>query len=133
MKKDKGKVTGIGGVFFKSRDPKALKAWYAKSLGIPVDKYGHSFVWREDQNPEKRCLTQWSPMEESTDYYAPSEHDFMINYRVEHLDTLLKHLKSEGAEQVGEVQDFDYGRFAWVLDPEGRKIELWEPKDEPLL
>ncbi len=129
----KGRVTGIGGIFFKSKDPKAMRAWYEKALQLPMDQYGHSFVWRSDDNPEARGITQWSPMEESTDYYAPSEREFMINYRVEHLDDLLASLKAQGISQVGAIEDYDYGRFAWIMDPEGRKLELWEPKDAALL
>lgn len=129
----KGRITGIGGVFFKSKDPKALKSWYSESFGLSMDEYGHSFTWRNDENPDEQCLTQWSPMAADTDYYAPSQAEFMINYRVEHLDELLRHLRSKGVEQVGDIQSFEYGRFAWVLDPEGRKIELWEPVDAPLL
>ena len=128
-----GKVTGIGGVFFKTKDPKALKEWYEKALGIPMDQYGHAFVWRDDAKPEERCITQWSPMDEQTDYYAPSEHPYMINYRVDDLDAILERLISQGAKQVGEIEKYDYGRFAWVLDPDGRKLELWEPIDRVFL
>jgi predicted enzyme related to lactoylglutathione lyase len=128
-----GKVTGIGGIFFKTEDPKKTKQWYADALGIEMDKYGHSFTWRFDHAPHLRGLTQWSPMEASTDYYAPSKEPFMINYRVDDLDALLARCKDMGIQQIGKIESFDYGRFAWILDPDGRKIELWEAIDEPLL
>ncbi|MEQ9188822.1 MAG: VOC family protein [Cryomorphaceae bacterium] len=129
----KGKVTGIGGIFFKSKDPKAMKDWYEKAFHLPMDQYGHMFIWRSNEAPDQQCTTQWSPMAKDTDYYAPSENEFMINYRVEHLDDLLLSLAKQGVKQVGSLEEYEYGRFAWVMDPEGRKIELWEPKDEAFL
>jgi predicted enzyme related to lactoylglutathione lyase len=127
------KVTGIGGVFFKSKDPQKSKEWYAKHLGIQSDKYGHSFKWRDQNDASKECITQWSPMEEKTDYYEPSSSEFMINYRVENLEALLSELKKSNVQIVGKMQEYDYGKFAWILDLEGRKVELWEPKDESIL
>lgn len=120
-------ITGIGGVFIKSKDGKKLKAWYHKHLGIPVDEYGATFKLRDHANPEKEGYTVWSPFKADTKYFAPSEKDFMINFRVSDLDGLLKKLKSEGIEQIGEMDDSDFGKFAWIIDPEGTKIELWEP------
>ncbi|GER08112.1 hypothetical protein GCM10007972_04070 [Iodidimonas muriae] len=99
---------------------------------MPIDpNYGGvGFKWRDMDNPETIGQTIWSPFSGESDYFAPSKSDFMINLRVADLDGLLKHLESEGIERVGDVVDEVYGRFAWVIDPDGRKIELWEPKDE---
>jgi predicted enzyme related to lactoylglutathione lyase len=126
------RVTGIGGIFFKTKDPAKIKAWYGKHLGLPVDEYGASFKWLEVDNKdaETPALTAWSPFKDDTKYFAPSEKPFMFNYRVENLVELLKLLKEEGVEVVGEMQEFPYGKFGWIMDPEGNKIELWEPKDD---
>jgi predicted enzyme related to lactoylglutathione lyase len=120
------RVTGLGGIFFKSENPKAIKEWYAKHLGI-----GEVFKWHEVDNvkAEQPAQTIWSPFKKETDYFAPSEKQFMFNYRVENLEELMEVLKSEGVQQVGEIQSFSYGKFGWILDPEGNKIELWEPID----
>jgi predicted enzyme related to lactoylglutathione lyase len=127
------RVTGIGGVFFKSEDPEKTKSWYQDHLRIESDQYGGKFVWRDKDDKEKECMTAWSPMPQSTDYYSPSKSEFMINYRVEDLKALLEVLKSEGVEQVGKMEEYEYGKFAWIIDPDGRKVELWEPIDAPLL
>ncbi|AWI24910.1 hydroxyacid dehydrogenase [Flavobacterium pallidum] len=127
IENDIGRVTGIGGIFFKSKDPKALVAWYGKHLGLKTDAYGSSFWWKDAQGND--CMTQWSPFKDDTTYFEPSEQSFMQNFRVDHLDLLLEALKASGVTVVGEVQRFDYGDFGWILDPEGNKIELWEPKD----
>lgn len=119
-------------MFFKSKDPNALKTWYRDKLGIESDQYGTKFMWRPAEAHENMRTTVWSPMSADTDYYAPSERDFMINYRVEHLEDLLAQLAAKGVNQVGEMQTYEYGKFAWVMDPDGTKIELWEPKDEHL-
>ncbi len=124
------RVTGIGGIFFKTKDPAKTKAWYTKHLGLNADDYGTSFEWRHSDDPDKKGFTAWSPMKESTDYFFPSEKQFMINFRVANLEALIVELKKEGVEQIGEVQLFEYGKFAHILDPEGNKIELWEPVDE---
>jgi lactoylglutathione lyase len=124
------KVTGIGGVFFKSENPKELNKWYEENLGIPMESHGSaSFKSRELENPEKTEVTVWSLFPKDTKYFNPSQQNFMINYRVENLAELLKELKGKGIEQIGEVEEYDYGKFAWISDPEGNKIELWEPKD----
>jgi len=126
-------VTGIGGVFFKSKNPKLTKEWYSKHLGIESDKYGSKFLWNStNTEAEQMGTTVWSPMESDTKYYAPSEREFMINYRVENLVALLAELKTEGVEQIGEMESFEYGKFAWIMDPDGTKIELWEPANESL-
>ena len=128
-----GKVTGIGGIFFHCEDPAKTKAWYHEHFGIGADQYGHSFIQRSDEDPEKRILTQWSPMASSSDYFKPSSEAFMINYRVDDLKALLTKLHEAGIEQVGEMEEYSYGKFAWVIDLDGRKIELWEPIDAPLI
>lgn len=126
------RVTGIGGVFFKADDPKKLKEWYGKHLGFNVQEWGVIFPWLEVDKPDAKApaTTSWSPFKAATDYFKPSEKQFMFNYRVENLVELLKLLKEEGVQIVGEIQEFDYGMFAWIMDPEGNKIELWEPKDD---
>lgn len=129
----KKRVTGIGGVFFKSKNPKLTKEWYSKHLGIESDKYGSKFLWNSTNTDAKQMgTTVWSPMENDTKYYAPSEREFMINYRVENLVALLAELKTEGVSQIGEMESFEYGKFAWIMDPDGTKIELWEPANEAL-
>jgi predicted enzyme related to lactoylglutathione lyase len=128
------RVTGLGGVFFKTKDPKKIKEWYGKHLGLPVNEYGCSFEWIDLNNREAKvpASTAWSPFKEDSNYFQPSEKPFMFNYRVENLVELLKVLKEEGVQVVGEMEDTPYGKFGWIMDPEGSKIELWEPKDEGL-
>lgn len=126
------RVTGLGGIFFKTEDPKKMKEWYGKHLGLQVDEYGASFRWIEVDDKEARvpALTTWSPFKQDTTYFQPSEKPFMINYRVKNLETLLKCLNEEGVQIVGTTEEYPYGKFAWIMNPEGNKIELWEPKDE---
>jgi predicted enzyme related to lactoylglutathione lyase len=126
----KKRVTGLGGVFFKARDPQAIKNWYKQHLHFDAGEYGAMFKWRSHEQPEEEGLTVWNPFPEDTDYYAPSEKDFMFNYRVEDLEALLEALKEEGIEVAGAMETYSYGKFAWIMDPEGNKIELWEPLDE---
>ncbi|MDX1720112.1 MAG: VOC family protein [Salegentibacter mishustinae] len=125
------RVTGIGGVFFKTKNPKALKEWYSKHLGLNTDQWGCTFWWR-DENGNK-CSTQWSPFTEDTEHFKPSEKDFMMNYRVEDLEELLETLKEEGVEVMDEIQKVEEGKFGWIMDLEGNKIELWEPNDRAFL
>ncbi|WP_121665931.1 VOC family protein [Mesonia aquimarina] len=127
----KKRVTGLGGFFFKSKNPKAAKEWYDKHLGLGTDEYGKTFWWKDENGND--CSTQWSPFSEDTEYFKPSGKQYMMNFRVENLEELLKILKEEGVEIVDEMQEFEYGKFGWILDPEGNKIELWEPKDEAFL
>lgn len=126
------KVTGIGGIFFKADDPAKLNAWYEKHLGLPVSEWGAVFKWSDIDKPEAKASGQtvWNPFKSDTDYFSPSEKPFMINYRVENLTELLDALRNEGVAIVGEMQEFSYGKFAWIMDPEGNKIELWEPVDD---
>lgn len=125
------RVTGLGGVFFKTSDPKKLNEWYGKHLGLPIGEYGTSFQWIDINNKEAKepAQTAWSPFVADTKYFLPSDKPFMFNYRVENLIELLKVLKEEGVQIVGEVEEYPYGKFGWIMDPDGNKIELWEPKD----
>ena len=123
------KVTGIGGIFFKSKDPKKMNEWYQKHLGLNTNPYGASFEWFESEDSSKKAQTQWTPFPENTDYFAPSEREFMINYRVENLEALVEELKKEGVTILDELASYDYGKFIHILDAEGNKIELWEPID----
>lgn len=125
------RVTGIGGFFFRAKDPKALTEWYGKHLGMDTNQYGCTFWWKDENGND--CSTQWSAFSETTTYMEPSEKQFMQNFRVHDLDVLLERLKSEGVTIVGEPQTFDYGKFGWILDPEGNKIELWQPIDKAFL
>ncbi len=126
---EKKRVTGIGGVFFKTKDPDKLKNWYNKHLGINTDQYGAAFLSRQYRNPDSSHYLQWSPMKESTNNFDPSEKQFMINYRVENMEWLVEQLKKEGVTICDEIETFDYGKFVHIMDIEGNKIELWEPVD----
>lgn len=122
------RVTGIGGVFFKAKDPVRLAAWYRDHLGIPVEEWGGAvFPWASPENPDGVGTTVWSPFPESTGYFAPSTAAFMINYRVEDLRALLALLREEGCTVDEKVEESELGKFGWVLDPEGNRIELWQP------
>jgi D-3-phosphoglycerate dehydrogenase len=121
------KVTGIGGFFFKAKDYKKLLDWYSEKLGLKTDQYGSTFWWKDKEGND--CSTQWSPFAADTTYFLPSEKQFMQNFRVENLELLLEKLKQEGVTIVGEMETYDYGKFGWIVDPEGNKIELWEPID----
>jgi predicted enzyme related to lactoylglutathione lyase len=121
------RVTGIGGIFFKSENPEKLYDWYENHLGIKRDpKAGVCFAWREPGTGETG-YTVWSLFPRSTKYFDPSRSSFMVNYRVEDLDALLALLRQEGVEIDDRREDSEYGRFAWIMDPEGNRIELWEP------
>ena len=123
------KVTGIGGIFFKCKDPQKVKDWYSKNLGLNTDEYGSSFEWREGEDPNKMGFTQWSPFPDNTEYIKPSEKEFMINYRVANIEALVAELKKDGVNVLDEIETFDYGKFVHIMDIEGNKIELWEPVD----
>lgn len=126
----KNRVTGIGGIFFKADDPRHLQNWYDKHLGLQFEGKGHSpFFWKEKETG-KEARTEFSFFPRDTGYLAPSSSPFMINFRVENLEALLSALKAEGVQQVGEMESYPYGKFAWILDPEGNKIELWEPLEQ---
>lgn len=123
------RVTGIGGLFFKSSNPEKTKEWYKKHLGIRSGKYGGTFEWRYSEEKEKKGYTAWGPFSEDTKYFEPSDKEFMFNYRVDNLEKLLEVLKEEGVKVVGEIEEYEYGKFGWIMDPDGVKIELWEPVD----
>lgn len=118
-----GKVIGFGGIFFKSRDPQALRAWYAKHLGIEVNDYGASFA----EDAARPGSTLWAPFGMDTQYFAPSTREFMLNFRVDDLDGLLAKLRAEGVEVDPNVHADGNGRFGWIVDPDGTRIELWQP------
>lgn len=125
------RVTGIGGVFFKAKDPKALKAWYRDRLGIEPDPDGYvSFPWREKEDPERTGYTVWEPFPQDTKYFDPSRAPFMVNYRVDDLAGLLAALRAAGVEVEDRIEELEYGKFAWIADPEGNRLELWEPAGE---
>ena len=122
------RVTGIGGIFFHAKDPVALRAWYQKHLGIDVLEWGGAaFRWADAEGKPMAGTTIWSIGEAGGDYYAPSKAPFMINYRVAELHPLVKVLKTEGCNVLEKIEESEYGKFAWVMDPEGNKVELWEP------
>lgn len=123
------RVTGIGGVFFKSKDPAKTRDWYKTHLGFTSDENGGSFVWRKFDAPESFGFTVWHPFAQNDDYFNLSERDFMINYRVNNLEELIMKLESASVQFVGEVEEYPFGKFAWILDPDGQKVELWEPYD----
>jgi|ERR1044071_1003528 predicted enzyme related to lactoylglutathione lyase len=124
-------VTGIGGIFFKANDPAKLAAWYQKHLGLEVEDFG-GVTFRENEapseSPKLQAYTLWSPFPADTDYFAPSEKPFMINFRVADLDALLAKLRGEGVKVDERTEKSEFGYFGWVMDPEGNRIELWEPR-----
>ena len=124
------KVTGIGGIFFKAEDPTKLNEWYNNNLGLTTNEYGSLFEFRQGATPEKKAYLQWSPFKKDTTYFEPSEKDFMINFRVENIEALVKELQANGVTLVGKIESYEYGKFAHIMDPENNKIELWEPIDE---
>lgn len=123
------KVTGIGGIFFFSENPEKTKEWYAKNLGLATNEWGSSFEFRNANNPNEINYLQWSPFAENSDYFKPSEKAFMINYRVQNIEGLVKKLKTNGVKVLDEIETYDYGKFVHIMDAEGNKIELWEPID----
>ena len=123
------KVTGIGGVFFRSKNPQKISEWYGENLGLAIDNNGSPFEFRNATRPEEINYLRWSPFEEGTEYFAPSEKEFMINYRVQNIEGLVKKLRLNGVTIVDEIEEFEYGKFVHIMDPEGNKIELWEPID----
>src|SRR5215212_8197874 len=113
------KVTGIGGIFFKCKDPNKIKEWYKTHLGLETDKYGTTFEWRQADDSTKKGFTQWSPFSEKTKYFDPSEKDFMIKYRVENLEALVEQLKNDGVTITDKIETVDYGKFVHIMDIEG--------------
>lgn len=122
------RVTGIGGIFFKAKDPVALRAWYKAHLGIDVQDWGGAvFPWTDAEGKPSAGTTVWNVTASASDYFAPSASSFMVNYRVADLHGLVTILRAEGCNVLDKVEESDYGKFAWVIDPEGNKVELWEP------
>lgn len=123
------KVTGIGGIFFKCKDPKKIREWYQTNLGLNTNEYGSVFEWYQGADNTKKGFSQWSPFNEKTKYFEPSTKEFMINYRVENLEALVEELKKNGVTVLDNIESYDYGKFVHILDIENNKIELWEPND----
>lgn len=123
------RVTGIGGIFFKSKDPKALGEWYRDHLGMKVEDWGGVVFRWSDDNQTRDGTTIWSPFKEDTDYFAPSSAPFMLNLRVEDLNALVATLREEGCRVDDKVEESAYGKFGWVMDPDGNRIELWQPPE----
>ncbi len=122
------RVTGIGGIFFKAKDAPALQAWYKRHLGIDVQAWGGTaFTWTDAEGKPTGGTTVWSVFKQESKKFAPGTATFMVNYRVDDLDALVAALKEEGCNVTGDVEDSEYGKFGWVIDPEGNKIELWQP------
>lgn len=128
------RVTGLGGLFLKCKNPEAMYGWYEKHLGIAREHGTASFKWRDAEEPEKTAMTVWALFPQTTKYFEPSPSPFMMNFRVENLEQLLADLRAEGVQVDDKVESYDYGKFGWIMDPEGNRIELWEPpvEREPL-
>jgi len=124
------RVTGLGGVFLKCNDPEAMYTWYEKHLGITREHGTATFEWREVGNPDKTGMTVWSLFPQTSKYFNPSTSPFMMNFRVENLEQLLEALRAEGVQVDEKVESHEYGKFGWIMDPEGNRIELWEPPPE---
>ena len=124
------RVTGIGGVFFKAKDAPSLHAWYRQHLGIDVQGWGGAqFPWTDAEGKAVAGTTAWLIAPQASKQFAPSDAPFMVNYRVEDLHALVKALKEEGCNVLEKIDESEYGKFAWVIDPEGNKVELWQPPD----
>jgi catechol 2,3-dioxygenase-like lactoylglutathione lyase family enzyme len=121
------KVTGLGGIFFKVSNPERTRDWYKTHLGIESETWGAQFPWRSFDNPEEVGYSAWSPFKSESTYFEPSDKSFMINYRVENLYSLIDELKLQGIEILGKIHEDEFGKFAWIMDPDGHKLELWEP------
>jgi len=129
MEDSKPKVTGIGGVFFKTKDPEATKKWYGENLGLAVNQWGSAFEFRNAHRPDEINYLSWSPFSKDSDYFDPSEKEFMINYRVQHIEKLVENLRASGVTICDEIETYSYGKFVHIMDADGNKMELWEPKD----
>lgn len=130
---DENKILGFGGVFFKAKDAKTLCEWYNTHLGTTFGKERYmNFKWRKREDPNAKATTTFGIFSAKSKYFDPSTKEFMFNFRVKNLKGMIEKLKSEGVTVVGDIQEFDYGSFGWILDPEGNKIELWEPNDSVL-
>ena len=123
------RVTGIGGIFFFSDSPALAKKWYEKNLGLKINDYGSTFEYRNANDSSQINYLQWAPFKNGSKYFSPSNKDFMINYRVQNIDGLVRKLKANNVIIVHSIETFDYGKFVHIVDAEGTKIELWEPVD----
>ncbi len=123
------KVTGIGGVFFFSENPDKTKEWYSENLGLEVNQWGSSFEFRNANRPNEINYLQWSPFKQGSKYFSPSKKEFMINYRVQNIEGLVKKLRNNGVTILDSIEAYDYGKFIHIMDNDGNKIELWEPVD----
>ncbi|MFC2114311.1 VOC family protein [Bacteroidota bacterium] len=132
MKDTTPKVTGIGGIFFRSKNPDEIKKWYGENLGLAINEFGSPFEFRNANRPDEINYLIWNPFEEGTDYFEPSVKEFMINYRVQNIEGLVRILRANGVTIVDKIEAYDYGKFVHIMDPEGNKIELWEPVDSIL-
>ena len=122
------RVTGIGGIFIKARDPDALRTWYRTHLGLELQEWGGAvFLWHTPEQPNPNGMTVWNLFPADSDYFAPSSAAFMVNYRVEDLHAVLKALREEGCDVDAKVDESELGKFGWVMDPEGNRVELWQP------
>lgn len=121
------KVTGIGGIFFFTENPKETREWYAQNLGLDVNDWGSTFESRNFNNPDVIDSLQWSPFKKDDAYFSPSKKEFMINYRVQNIEGLVAKLKQNGVTVLDDIASYDYGKFVHIMDTEGNKIELWEP------
>lgn len=127
-----GRITGIGGIFLRSTQVAAMNNWYSQKLGLDIGPYGVVFPWKDHENPDLPGSTCWNVMEKANDYFLVEGQTYMVNYRVDNLNLLLEKLKAEGIESLKPVEQHEFGSFAWILDPDGNQIELWEPKDSGL-
>jgi predicted enzyme related to lactoylglutathione lyase len=122
------RVTGLGGIFFRSQNPQALQQWYADRIGIPVgDEGGVTFTWEDPQHPKREGATALAMVPADTSYFGPGGQQFMVNFRVRDLDAMLAQLRAAGVTVDETVQEYEFGRFAWFVDPDGNRVELWEP------
>lgn len=126
------RVTGIGGIFFFSDNPEQTREWYSKNLGLEVNEWGSSFEFRNANRPDEVNYLQWSPFQAGSEYFSPSKKEFMINYRVQNIEGLVRNLKNNGVTILDEIVEYEYGKFVHIMDAEGNKIELWEPVDSVL-
>ena len=123
------RVTGIGGIFFFSDDPAATREWYGENFGMAIDNYGSPFEFRNANNPDEINYLSWSPCRTGSEYFAPSKREFMINYRVNNIEGLVNKLRENGVLILDSITGYEYGKFVHLMDPDGNKIELWEPID----
>lgn len=123
------KVKGIGGIFFKSKNAEKTRKWYRENLGIESESYGYCFQWRDNQDPNKEHYTVWSPFPNNTKYFTPSRREFMVNFIVDNLFVTLDELRDKGVQVLPEIEQSEFGKFGWIIDPDGVKIELWEPPE----